>query len=97
MSLYKWALTVKEGLALINSLIEGTKYKKAVSDFQERFCGKTMKKDTEKGKVGKKYWISFMKQQRKVVRTKRGEKYAGNRTNWSTYTNFEDMYDACYL
>jgi len=48
MSLYKWALTVKEGLALINSLIEGTKYKKAVSDFQERFCGKTMKKDTAK-------------------------------------------------
>jgi len=61
MSLYRCSLSVKEGLALINSLIEGTKYEQAMHDFQERFCGKTMKEETEKGKVGRKYWKSFVR------------------------------------
>jgi len=49
MSLYKWALTpIKEGLALINSLIEGTEYEKAMRDFQERFCGKQQRRDRKR-------------------------------------------------
>jgi len=60
MSAYNWPLSVNKGIDLVNSLIEGTKYEKAVRDFQERFCAGTMKEETVKGKVGQAYWNKFM-------------------------------------
>jgi len=96
MSTYNRPLSVNEGIDLVNSLIEGTKYEKAVRDFQEKFCAGTMKEDTVKGKVGKGYWMKFMERHQNNICAKRCEKYAGNRTNWSTYSNFDQMYNACY-
>jgi len=91
ISTFKWSLTVKEGINLVNMLIEGTKYEQAVHEFQGKYCSKTMKKEMTKGKEGKKYWKSFMKWHKGELSTKRGEKYAGNQTDWSTYSKFEDM------
>ncbi len=96
MSVFKRPLTVTEGLDLVNSLIQGTKYEQAVIEFQEKFCRGTMKEGSTKGKVGKAYWRKFMERHEQEICTKRTEKYAGNRTDWSTYTNFKQMYDKCY-
>jgi len=48
MGMFKQPLSVKEGINLVNTLIEGTKYEQAMSDFQNRVCSKTMKKETAK-------------------------------------------------
>jgi len=46
--------------------------------------------------VGRKYWKLFVKQHKKSIHTKCSEKYASNQTEWSTYSNFAQMYDECY-
>jgi len=96
MSGFKWSLSIAEGIALVNSIISGTKYKQCVKDFQEKFCVGTMKAETTKGMVGEAYWANFMKRHSQDLCAKCGEKFAGNCTNWSTYQNFKQMYDKCY-
>jgi len=61
MSSFKRSLSVVEGIALVNSIISGTKYEQYVKDFQEKFCHGTMKDETTKGMVGEAYWANFMK------------------------------------
>jgi len=60
MSIFKWPLTINKGLNLVNTLIQGTKYKQAVIEFQEKFCHGMMKEESTKGKVSKAYWLKFM-------------------------------------
>jgi len=45
------------------------------------------------GTVGKKYWRNFMRRHGDKIQSKRGQNYSLDRTNWSTYANFGDMYD----
>ena len=37
-----------------------------------------------------------MKKHSDRIRSKRGQKYALDRANWTTYANFAEMYDHCY-
>ena len=89
-------LTTSEGLVLVNSLIKGTKYETMVSEFQTKNCGGTIKNTTTKGEVGESYWSAFMKRNQHRIVNKRGEKFASSRADWSTYENFEKMYDHIY-
>ena len=38
------------------------------------------------------YWNRFIKRHKDKLVTKRGQKYELNRQNWTTYTNFANMY-----
>ena len=46
--------------------------------------------------LGRGYWQGFMARNGREVESKRGEKFAADRDNWSTYQNFDSMYKHCY-
>ena len=46
--------------------------------------------------LGRGYWAGFMARNGREVESKRGEKFAADRDNWSTYRNFDSMYKHCY-
>ena len=48
------------------------------------------------GQVGKGYWQGFMKRNRSKIRSTRGQKYELDRSSWTTYANFSDMYKHNY-
>ena len=62
--------------------------------FKAKFCGGDA--DADSAKLGPKYYEDFMKRNKYLLRNKRGEKFAKDRAEWSTYTNFKHMYDHTY-
>ena len=42
------------------------------------------------------YWHGFWKRNGNLLECKRGQKYATDRDNWTTYRNFKDMYSHVY-
>ncbi len=90
-------LTRSEGLAFANSLIKGTPYEEKVIKFQCENCKGTMKESTKKGELGMQYWKNFLKRNSHRIVSKRGEKFASNRADWSTYKIFEEMYNHIYI
>ena len=45
------------------------------------------------GKIGRSYWCGFLKRNQHKIRSKKGKRYDLDRSNWTTYLNFKDMYD----
>ena len=45
------------------------------------------------GRIGEGYWAGFMKRQGHLLVSKREQKYELDRSSWSTYTNFAQMYE----
>ena len=43
-----------------------------------------------------KYWLTFTRRSGDKTCTKKGQKYELDRATWSTYANFEQMYDQIY-
>ena len=87
MAQIRQCLNPSKGLALVNSIIEGTK----VQDDLKKWKQKNTPNST--GTVGKGYWRSFMKRYNNQIVSKRGAKYELNRQNWTTYANFSNMYN----
>jgi hypothetical protein len=52
--------------------------------------------DERKGTLGPGYWAGFMKRHGHLLVTKRGEKYAIDRTEWSKQVYIKQMYDVIY-
>jgi len=86
MARIRMNLTPTLGLALINSLIMGTKYIDTLNRFKSNLGLEA------NGKVGPGYWRGFVKRNKENITTKRGKKYELNRDSWTTYRNFYDMY-----
>ena len=91
MSKVKRALTASESLRLINELIDGTNVQKDLISWKIKKKIYT-KNESDLGKVGLSYWRSFLKRQGHQVRSKVAKKYAIDRSNWTSYLNFKDMY-----
>ena len=92
MSKIKRALSVAEGLRLINELIRKTEIQQRLIDWKIAHRIYT-KKPEDMGRVGTAYWFNLMKRKKHLLRTKKGRKYGLDRANFTTYLNFRDMYD----
>jgi hypothetical protein len=47
----------------------------------------------EMKRIGKNYWYSFLSRNEKMIRSKKGRKFELDRSNWTKYMNFKNMYD----
>jgi hypothetical protein len=45
------------------------------------------------GKVGSNYWYSFLDRNCEKVETKKGRKFELDRSKWTKYQNFKQMYE----
>ena len=87
----KRSLTCSDGLRLINELIEGTQIQKDLIEWKKQkktYC----KSEEDLGKVGPKYWKLFLKRNKHLLRSKSGKRYSVNRSSWTSYLHFRDMY-----
>ena len=87
ISRIRQCITPSTGLKLVNSIIEGTQVQNDLIQFKSKLCGNS------DGKVGRNYWRLFMKRNRHKIVSKRGQKYELDRAAWSTYRNFDQMYN----
>ena len=75
-------LNVAEGIALVNDMIKGTKMQEALKEFQSaRRLGSDL---FELGKAGRGWWNGFMKRHGHRLVTKKGERFACDRSYWTT-------------
>ena len=87
MARIRQSLSPSKGLKLVNDMIEGTELQEDLVKWKE------IHTSNSSGTVVKKYWGNFMRRHGDIIRSKRGQKYSLDRSNWSTYANFKDMYD----
>jgi phage terminase small subunit len=87
-------LTPTEGLQVMNSLIKGQGLQLKLIEFKLlRGLGGDL---DHLGQVGRSYWTGFMRRHGDRLVTKRGEKFASNRADWSKYSYIKQMYDVIY-
>ena len=92
MSNIKRSLKPSECLMLINELIDGTEIQNHLIDW--KINKNIFHKDrNDLGKLGWNYWRSFLKRNSDTLKSKLGRNYAYDRSNFSNYLNFADMYD----
>ena len=78
----------------MNNIIVGTSYQDELRRFQEvRRLGS---EDFESGTVTTGWWRGFKTRYRHRVVTKRGERFACNRAEWTKRKNIAQMYDVIY-
>jgi hypothetical protein len=78
----------------MNDLIDGTKTQEALISFQA--SRKLGSQEFRNGKVTTGWWRGFLKRHENEIVTKRGEKFALNRHDWTTFENIQQMYDVIY-
>jgi hypothetical protein len=84
-------VTCGEAVFLINDLIEGTEYQAKLVEWKTTHGIKQSPEDMKR--IGKSYWYSFLHRNEKKIRSKKGRKYKLDRSNWTKYRNFKNMYD----
>jgi hypothetical protein len=87
-------LTPFEGLQLMNSLIKDQELQEKLKEFKRR--RKLGGSEEFLGEVGRSYWQGFMRRHGDRLVTKRGEKFASNRADWSKHVYIKQMYDVIY-
>ena len=92
MSKPKRSLKTSDAIMLINSLIDATDYQTQLIEWKRKH-NTFAENDESLGKIGRKYWKGFLKRNEFKIRSKKGKKYDLDRSNWTTYLNFADMYD----
>jgi hypothetical protein len=68
-----------QGLALCNSIIEGTKFQTDVVAYKKLYCW------TAKEKMGLSYWKGFLRRNKQLIRAKKAIKFEKKRSEWCTY------------
>lgn len=94
MSRIRQPLDCMEAMHLMNSLLEGTETQARLIEFQK--SRKLGNENFVPGKVGPGWWSGFLKRHGHKIVTKKGERFALNRSQWTTYPNIEQMYDVIY-
>jgi hypothetical protein len=83
-------ITSSQGLALCNSIIQGTKFQKVIKDYKMKY-GRNFT-----DVLGPSYWRGFLKQNKELIRSKRPVRFEAKRAEWCTYINMQVMYDEIY-
>lgn len=97
MSRLRQPLNVSQGLALANSLVQGTEWEQIILDFKKKRGWKETASDGEKNQVlGQAWYRGFWKRNKHLLERKKGQKFARERSEWSVYRNFVQMYDEVY-
>ena len=78
----------------MNSSIAKTDLQDNVKKFQQ--SRKLHNKEFDYGKVGSGWQHGFLRRNGDKFVTKRGEKFAVDRSDWTTFKNMEQMYDIIY-
>ena len=86
MARIRQSISPSRGLRLINSLIDNMPIQEELIEWKRKYSNDTL------GTVGIGYWNRFIRRHKDKLVTKRGQKYELNRQNWTTYTNFVNMY-----
>ncbi len=73
-------ITASQGLQLANSLINKKAIQKKVTDWRQTHC-KAFKDGGGKIELGKGYWNSFLRRNRRLIRTKKAVKFDNKRQN----------------
>ena len=90
-------LTPTEGIQLMNSLIKDRDLQKDLIEYKKRRRNLGQGLYPERlGEVGRGYWTGFMRRQSHRLVTKRGERFASNRADWSKFSYIKQMYDVIY-
>ena len=87
-------LSCTKAITLMNDMIENTNTKQKLIEFQQ--SRKLGTYGFEKGKVTSGWWRGFLRRHEDKLVTKRGEKFALNRHDWTTLPNIKQMYDVIY-
>jgi hypothetical protein len=87
-------LSCTEAIALMNDMIKNTNTKQKLIEFQQ--SRKLGTYGFEKGKVTSGWWRGFLRRNEDKLVTKRGEKFAMNRHDWTTLPNIKQMYEVIY-
>ena len=90
-------ISSRQGLALANSMISGTAYEEKVLEWKETHC--VSFRNNVEGKpmvLGKGYWAGFMKQNKHLVKARKGVKFDSKRADLCTHQNFQRMYEEVY-
>ncbi len=83
-----------EAVKVMNDLIDGTETQEALISFQT--SRKLGSHELHNGKVTTGWWRGFLKRHGNEIVTKRGDKFALNRHDWTTFENIQQMYDVIY-
>jgi len=86
-------LRASECLSLANDLIKGTEVEKKIIERKKK---RNELYDDNSPVLGKKYWQLFNKRWKHKLVTRRGQKFALDRSNSLTYHNVKKMYDDVY-
>jgi hypothetical protein len=87
-------LTVGETIDLANSLIEGKEQQQQLIRWKLR-CNPDLPLEA-KGRIGYGWFQGFKKRHGSRLVTKRGERFAADRADWSKYMYIKQMYDVIY-
>jgi hypothetical protein len=87
-------LKCKSFIPLVNLVLKGTLTEQEVIAFKARYSHGD--KNAVLAKLGKGYYYGFLKWNEQKIVSKRGEKFAANQADWSTYDNFATMDDGVY-
>ena len=84
------SLTPSGALALINDSIATTPAQDALIKWKQKH---NITGEAE-GEVGHKYWQNFKRRNNDKIVTLRGQKFELDRAEWTTYKNFDTMYES---
>ena len=87
-------ISCSEGISLMNDLIKGTDIFDALKEFQ--MVRKLGGDDFEYGTATAGWWRGFHRRQGHKIVSKRGERFAKNRSDWTKRSNLVVMYDVIY-
>jgi hypothetical protein len=82
-------ITSSPGLALCNSIIQGTRIQKVIKDYKKKYC------QNFTDVLGPLYWRGFLKQNKELIRSKKPVRFETKQAEWCTYINMQ-MYDEIY-
>jgi hypothetical protein len=94
MARIRHPLCVTQVIALANSIISDSKYKEELIEWKQKMY-RNLPVSSNKD-LGYGWWRGFSKRYEDVLVTKRGERFASDRADWSTETKLRQMYDAIY-
>ena len=92
MNNIKRSLTLTDGINLVNDLIKDTPVQKALIEWKmKRKC--IPNNEINLGKIGLGYFQNFLSRHWMYLKQKSISEYAIDRSNFTTYLNFADMYN----